>query len=738
MRIIRRKRLFVALTAGLVLVGVTLLRAADPGFVAAVRLIGFDGYQRLWPRPHQELPVRIVDIDERALAVHGQWPWRRDRLAELTDALTDMGAAAIAFDILFAEEDRLSPHRYLPELIGERPDLATPETLRAALPDTDARFAEAIAQGPVVLGFAVLPRTGETRPPLKAGFAYSGADPTESLPAFASALTNLAPLQAAATGIGGISLSRLDTTGIVRRVPMLFSDGDRLYPSLALEALRVAQGARGHIVRTATASGELDVGTAAVTDIKVGAIPFPTTQDGELWVHFNADRPERYVSAADVLDPARRDAVRARIEGRIVFVGTSSVGLLDIRATPLGELVPGVSVHAQATEQILSGAFLSRPDWADGAEIIATFLLGLAVIALVVTLGALWAAAIGGVLAAGLYGGAIHLFQTQGLLLDPVYPTAVTLFVVYAAATALLYVLTEREKRFVRAAFGQYLAPEMVKRLETAPDTLRLGGEMRDMTILFMDVRGFTPISEQLAPTDLVAFLNDLLSPLSEEIQAEGGTIDKYIGDSIMAFWNAPMAVEDHARHACRAALAMLDRLDALNARDAFGFQARGLAAQTVRIGIGLNTGEACVGNMGSDRRFNYSVIGDAVNVAARIESSCKAVGADCLVSETTAKAAADFALLEADAIPLKGKSVAVRLFALVGDPDHAASDGFKRLAATHARLIKALSAGDAAAARAALETARAQAPARLEVFYDRFAARVAALPEGGSSPSET
>jgi adenylate cyclase len=721
MRMNRRKHLAVAGVAGIFLLIVTLLRAMDPAFVASIRLMGFDTYQRLWPRAEADYPVRIVDIDERSLEELGQWPWRRDTLAALTDALAEMGAAVVVYDIIFAEPDRLSPHRYLPELEN------VPELKAQALPDTDAAFAEAIDRMPVVLGYALRSDADGGTPASKAGFAYAGSDPVASLPRFPSALKSLDMLEARAAGSGSLSLSARDTSGIVRRIPMLVTNGQTLYPSLSMEALRVAQGASGYIVRSADASGELAVGEAAVTEVKVGAVSFPTTAIGELWVYFNADRKDRYISAADVLDPDRRAQVQSQIEGRIIYVGTSSIGLFDIRTTPLGELVPGVSVHAQATEQILSGDFLARPDWAYGAEIIATVAIGLIVVALVLAVGAGWAALIGGAISAALYAGAAHLFLTRGLLLDPVYPTAANLFV-YAAATALLYVLTEREKQFVRTAFGQYLAPEMVRRLESAPDTLKLGGEIRDMTILFMDVRGFTPISEQLSPTELVAFLNALLSPLSEEIQRHGGTIDKYIGDSIMAFWNAPMEVEDHARKAAQAALAMLRTVDQLNASDAFGFKARDMPEKTVRIGVGLNSGEACVGNMGSSRRFNYSVIGDAVNIAARIESSCKGIGADCVVSETTARAAPDFALLEAGAIPLKGKSVPITLFALAGDPAYAATPAFAELAATHEQMMDAIAAEDAAAARRALDACRACAPPHLSAFYDRFAERITAL----------
>ncbi|MCA1298204.1 CHASE2 domain-containing protein [Stappia indica] len=738
MSILRKKRAKVAAVTSAFLLAVVLLRALDPGFLTSIRLLGFDYYQKLWPRMERpEIPVRIVDIDERALAIHGQWPWSRDLLAQMTERLRDLGAAAIVYDIIFAEADRLSPHRFLPANpdAAPSPNAETPDRREIArllrrLPDTDAQFAEAIATAPVVLGFAVRPDANGRSPEQKAGIAYAGSNPAAILPAFPSALTSLPALEAPAAGSGGVSLSTRDTGGIVRRIPMLFSDGTTLYPSLALEALRVAQGASGLIIRSTGASGEPASGTDAITDIKTGAIALPTTAFGELWVYFNADRPDRYVSAADLLAPEKTARIAPLIEGQIVFIGTSSVGLNDMRATPLGELVPGVSIHAQAAEQIIAGDFLSRPDWADGAELIATLLLGLIVIALVLSLGALWAAALGGFIAAALYFGAIALFRNHGLLVDPVYPTAANLFVVYAAATALLYFLTEREKRFVRTAFGQYLAPELVRRLEETPEDLRLGGEMRDMTILFMDVRGFTPISEQLTPTDLVAFLNALLSPLSAEIQARHGTIDKYIGDSIMAFWNAPVEVADHARLACRAALAMIDTVENLNAADAFGFHARSLPVGPVRIGIGLNTGEACVGNMGSDQRFNYSVIGDAVNVAARIESSCKAVGAECLVSEDTARAAGDFALLEAGAIPLKGKSAPVKLFALVGPPELATTSDFIALKTAHESLIAHIDADEGEAAARALATCRAHAPDRLSGFYDRFAERIAALPQ--------
>ncbi|WP_439529343.1 CHASE2 domain-containing protein [Pannonibacter sp.] len=706
----------------------TAIRVLNPDFLVSVRELTFDYLQRLAPRTYQDLPVRIVDIDEASIAAHGQWPWPRSRVAELVTGLTELGAAVIAFDVIFAEADRSSPVRLAETLdLSGRPD---GEDIRAALsrlPDTDKMLADALSAAPSVLGFAVLPTASPRLPAQKAGIAFGGTDPATLLPAFPSALSALPLLEEAASGIGSVSLSASDTGGVVRRIPMLFSDGKTVFPSLAIEALRVAQGASGLIVRTSTASGETASGQTTITDLKVGAFPVPTTAIGELWVHYDIDRRERYVSAADVLDPARRTALRSRIEGNIVFVGTSAAGLFDIRATPLGQLVPGVSIHAQATEQIISNDFLVRPDWADGLELIATFAGGFILVLLLPFAGGLATGVLTLALAGTLTGGAIYLYLTRSLLIDPLYPS-VTAFVVFAVGMALLYVLTDKEKRFVRQAFSQYLSPDLVHQLEKRPDQLVLGGELRPMTILFMDVRGFTPISEQLTPTELVHFLNTLLSPLSDAIQAHGGTIDKYIGDSIMAFWNAPVTEEDHAALACAASLDMLRIVDELNAEDAFAFKARGLRAQTVQIGIGLNTGEACVGNMGSSRRFNYSVIGDAVNVASRIESSCKSVGAELLVSGDTRTEAPDFAYLEAGAIPLKGKSLPVKLFALVGDEDHRRTEAFQKLERQHLALVEALDEGAARRAEEALAACRALAPQSLRPFYDKMAERVAGL----------
>jgi len=464
--VIRRKTALALAAAAATLAAMTALRAIDPPLVTAVRELTFDSYQRLAPRPHDDLPVRVVDIDEPSLAAFGQWPWPRTRLAALVSRLGDLGAAAVAFDMIFSEPDRTSPVRVAGTLeLGDDADAQRVAALLARLPDHDRIFAAALEKAPVITGFAALPDANERRPAAKAAIAFAGASPAAILRPFPGATTNLPILDEAASGVGGVSLSRRDSAGVVRRVPMLFSDGDRIYPGLAVEALRVAQAQKSLMIRSTGASGDADTGRPALLDLKVSEFRVPVTAEGELWMRYDRDRAERYVSAKDVLDPAKEAEIRPRIEGQIVFVGTSAAGLLDLRATALGEIVPGVSIHAQAAEQILAQTFLSRPDWADGLEVVATLILGVMVTALLLGLGAHYSFAVGGVVAVLAVGGSWFVFSRQGILLDALFPSIGAL-AAYLAVTAVLYIATDREKRFVRQAFGQYLAPALLAKLE--------------------------------------------------------------------------------------------------------------------------------------------------------------------------------------------------------------------------------------------------------------------------------
>jgi adenylate cyclase len=694
----------IGVIVGLIIVAaLTLLRAYDPLPLRVAREITFDEYQRLAPRAFQQMPVRVVDIDEASLRAFGQWPWPRDRIADLVTRLTDIGASAIAFDIIFAEPDRLSPRSIARSIEGVSADLV--EKLR----DNDAIFAQAIADRPVVLGFG-LSNEGDFRPEVKAGFAFVGESPINAPPHIQAATPILPPLETNATGIGHVSLSPGRPTAVVRAVPLFLSDGNNLYPNLALEALRVAQGASTYVVASAN-----DV-PDTITGLKVGEFEMPLTAAGELWLYVTRDNAERYVSAMQVLGPEEpSDAVRSALEGSIVFIGTSASGLQDIRTTALGQNVPGVSLHAQTVEQILSGQFLSRPDWADGLEIITIAVVGTMLVLLTTFVSPATGLVCGlTITALGLVGSWIA-FAYAGLLFDPLAPIAFS-SMTHFAATSFRFLVIDRERREVRRAFGHYLSPSLLHRIENNRDALKLGGDDRELTIMFVDVRNFTEISERLTPTGLVQFLNKLLDALSRHVIAHEGTLDKYIGDSIMAFWNAPVDVPNHATKAVHAALAMRETMARLNAEDAFGFG----GGQKVGIGIGIHTGIACVGNMGAETHFNYSAVGDAVNTTARLESSCKEVGFDIIISDSTAKLLPGYAVLEAGRLPLKGKSTRTKVLVVAGDEEMARTQEFRQLQLAHKQAVHALRTNDPANLKL-LKVARRKAEAvsaSLAEFY--------------------
>jgi len=687
----------------------TILRASDPLPLKQARDATFDEYQRIAPRKFENMPVRVVDIDEASLREFGQWPWPRDRMAALVDRLSDLGAAVIAFDILFAEPDRLSPSNVLHDVPGIDPSLL------ARLPDNDTIFAEAIAGKPVVLGFG-LSNEGNYRPDVKAGFAFTGENPAGAPPHLTAATPLLPQLEANAAGIGHVSLNPGDPSAVVRTVPLFLSDGGQLYPNLAIEALRVAQG-----VSTYVLAGATDVPNT-ITQVKIGDFIVPVTAAGQLWLYVTRDRAERYVSARDVLAPGGASPeASAAVEGSIVFVGTSAAGLQDIRTNALGQNVPGVSLHAQTVEQILSGHFLWRPDWAGGLEILTIAAVGSVLVLLTFFFSPAVALACGLAITLLALVASWLAFLYAGLLLDPLAPI-VAGSITHFAATSFRFLVTDRQRREIRHAFGQYLSPALLHRIENTRNALRLGGDDRELTVMFVDVRSFTEISEGLQPTALVGFLNTLLDALSRHVTANEGTLDKFIGDSIMAFWNAPVDVADHPGKAIRAALGMRETLARLNLDDAFGFGAE----RKVAIGVGIHTGLACVGNMGAETRFNYSAVGDAVNVAARIESACKEVDFDILVSEDTAASASRFALLEAGALGLKGKSGRTKVFAVAGDESVAASAEFAELHSAHERVVQALSSGSANR-RTVITAAKRKAAgltAGLSGFYDRITRR--------------
>ncbi len=706
------------------------LRVAEPTAVQELQLKVFDSLQRLYPRPRQEVPVRIVDIDDESLRLHGQWPWPRTRVAALVERLADLGAAVIAFDVVFAEPDRTSPRSVIP-LWGETPEL---DALEGRLRDHDDVLTRVIAANPVVTGFVLTaepPAGAVAEPDVKAGFGFGGEHPGRFLPDFPGAVVSLPALQAAAAGNGSFAIEA-ETDGVYRRVPLVALHRGELVPSLSVEALRVAVGGRTYLIKSAGASGEWSFGeSTGITRLRIqGGFDIPTDSRGRMWLHYTEPDPARYVPAWQVLGG---QADPALLEGHIVFVGTGAAGLKDLRTTPLDPVAPGVLLHAEATEQILLQHFLVRPDWATGAELLYMLALGGILVLLLPRVGPLWCAFVGVAAIAAVLGLTGWAFTRRMWLLDPVYPSVAVLFV-YLAGSLLGFLRTEAERRQVRGAFGRYLSPALVEELARHPEKLALGGEMREMTLLFSDVRGFTSISEKLHPQQLTRLINQFLTPMTELILSRGGTIDKYMGDCIMAFWNAPLEDPDHARHACESGLAMLAELDALNERLRKEGEAEGRVLPPLRIGIGINTGRCCVGNMGSDQRFDYSVISDEVNLASRLEGQSKTYGLSLVIGENTREKVPDFPALELDLIRVKGKTQPARIYTLLGGPEVRGLPEFQQLADTHAEMLKAYRAGDWDRAAALLEECRG-CEFELSGLYDLYAARIEACRQDPPPP---
>jgi adenylate cyclase len=663
---------------------VALAKLAAPAGFDQVSGLVFDSYQRFSPRPYRDAGVRVVDIDDESVRRFGQWPWPRTDLARLTGAIADAGAAAIGFDIVFSEADRTSP-RFLAE--REARQGATPAQLATlrALPDHDDRFAEAIAGAPTVLGFFLTQdRPGAPVRP-KAGFAVAGSDPGASLTDYSGAILPLAQFQEATAGLGFVSIKG-DSDGIIRRAPLVARANGALVPSLSAEALRVAQGAGSLIVRSSDASGETNAGAPEAVSLKIGDAEVPVTERGEIWMHYTRPVPERTVPAWKILsgqlDPAQMERL---FSGRIVLVGAGAIGLRDLVATPMQERELGVQIHAQAVEQMVLGDFLDRPDWTAGLEIAVLLGAGLLLALLLPSIGALPGALLAGGLMSAVGGGSWYAFKQKSLLVDPSAPM-VALLGCYVVATLFTYVREERQRRYIHGAFDRYLSPELVKRITDDPSRLELGGEVRDMTVLFCDIRGFSHISEQMGPQEIIRFLIAFLTPMTDLLLGRRATIDKYIGDAILAFWNAPLDDPDQHEHAARAALEMIDELKSLNetmpGRKDASWPGR------MEIGIGLNAGPCCVGNMGSAQRLSYSLIGDTVNLASRIEGLTKGYGVRILMGEELAQALPTFATLEVDRVRVVGRDKPATIHALLGDEEVAGSDVFRAFAERHAKLL--------------------------------------------------
>lgn len=691
----------------------------------------FDALVRAEPRAYQPLPVRIVDIDEESLRRHGQWPWPRTDVARLMQQLSDAGAAAIALDIVFSEPDRTSPPRIAEGMARANGDPRVIAALRG-LPDNDEALAKAIGQMPVVTGYFLTRDAMRARAVPKAGIAVSGTPPATALPAYSNAILSLPAIEQAAAGSGFLSIAG-DSDGIIRKAPLLAMQDGQILPSLSLDALRVAQGAGSIMVKTSDGSGNLSGGSAPeVVSLKVGQFEVPTTKSGELWMYYTAPRAERIVPAWKVLSGAMTpDQMAREFNGAIVFIGAGAIGLRDLVATPVRERELGVMIHAQAVEQMILGQYLSRPDWADGLERALLLAFGLGLLALLPRIGAARGAVLGLVLTGGTLAGSWYAFRSHHFLLDPTYPV-LGILTVYVAVTVLTYYREEKARSYIRQAFDRYLSPELVKRIAADPHQLELGGEERQMTVLFCDIRSFSRISERLAPKDIIRFLIGFLTPMCDILLARKATIDKFIGDAILAFWNAPLDDPDQYANAARSALAMVERLERLNAD--MPTRADQPWPGKVAIGIGLNAGPCCVGNMGSAQRLSYSLIGDTVNLASRIEGLTKYYGVAIAMGSSMRAELPGFAAVAIDCVRVVGRDAPEEIFALIGDEGLAADPAFQRFARGHAAMLAAYRARDWKSTERHLDEASGEAAsfglAKLYALYrERFAALAKAPP---------
>jgi adenylate cyclase len=690
------------------------LRILDPAPVEEIRVRTFDTFQRFDPRKKAVRPVTIVDIDDKSMEKLGQWPWPRTRIADLITELTRLGAVVIAFDAVFSEPDRLNPSNAADTF--RNLDEATREKLRL-LPSNDQIFADAIKASRVVLGESGLPEEiaalDKTLP--VTGLAMLGEEPQQFMFDFPGLLRNVPVLEHAAAGRGLFTI-RPERDGIVRRVPMIMQAQGQTMPSLTFEMLRVATGSGTILIKSEK---------AGIKSVGIRGLQIPTDNNGQLWVHYARNDASIYVPAINVLE---KNVAPDMIAGKLVLIGTSAVGLNDIKTTPVSRAMPGVEIHAQVLESALTGAVISQPIYGIAIEFTTALLFGLLVIAFAPAFGPVTLVALGAVFATGLIGTSWYFYTQHRLLVDFTYPlmstTAIYLTLIFSS-----FVREQAQRKQIRGQFAQYMSPVLVAQLAQSPEKLVLGGEEREMTIMFSDVRGFTTISESYKhdPQGLTTLMNRFLTPLTNAILARKGYIDKYMGDAIMAFWNAPLDDSQHEINACEAAIDMLERIDELNKVREQEAQEGGHAHIPINVGVGLNTGIGVVGNMGSDLKFNYSVLGDSVNLASRLEGQSKEYGFPIIIGSKTAMAVKEkFAILELDFIMVKGKKEPEVIYAIAGREDTAQSGRFQRLRNLTIEMLACYRARDWEGALVAIERGRRTDERHsLELLYNLYEARI-------------
>jgi adenylate cyclase len=626
---------------------------ADPVWLRTLRHLVFDQYQRWQPRVWQDVGVRVIDVDEESLARLGQWPWPRTRMAELVERAERGGAAAIGFDVVFAEPDRTSPQAMARQwgLDGRAQELL------AELPDHDERFAHSLVDVPAVLGFSLRLQPGAPSSlsalPERARFVQLGTGALARVPQATSIVAPLPVLAAAAQGNGALSVLP-DGDGVLRRVPLLLQVGERALPSLGMEMLRVAQGQSNYVLRAAAGPG------GGLAELRVGGLVLPSTAEGELWLHYSPTGAQRRIPAWQVL---QEDFDVQTLRGQLLLVGSSAQGLQDLRFTPLGTVEPGVEVHAQALEQVLRGQFLRRPASVEALEALALLGGGLLVGILALRRGPAVSAVATLVVVVLFAAAGAWAFAHLGVLVDPLTPSLGVL-AAFMVPSVLRHHASEQRRRWLARAFSRYVSPNLVSHIVRHPEQLILSGERRQASFIFTDLAGFTSLLERSDPADVVGTLNDYLDGMIAIVFQHEGTLDRIIGDALAIMFSAPVEQADHRQRAYDCALALQRFADTF---------ARGKPLGHTRIGV--HSGEVIVGNFGGSTMFDYRALGDVVNTASRLEGANKYLGTRVCVSEATLAGCSGAQVRPVARLLLQGKQQPLRVYQPVHDGLDGAQD---------------------------------------------------------------
>lgn len=636
------------------------------GFIGFLEAKLYDTRLRFTAPNKGDERIVILDIDEKSLKEEGRWPWGRDRLALLMDKLFDKyGVAVVGFDIVFAEKDNSSGLSVLQELArNQLRDIPQYQSALVRLKpqlEYDNLFASKLKQRNVVLGYYLTENTKNT----------SGALPA---PAFAPGSfkgrpisfthwdgygANLPELQESVVSAGHFN-PIMDFDGIVRRVPMIVEYKGAYYEALSLAVVRAILGSPKLLPGFATDSSDQDYAGLEWLELATqqGSIRVPVDREvSSLIPYLGPKKTFKYVSVSDVL---RERTPLEALKNKIILVGTSAPGLLDLRSTPLDEAYPGVEVHANMISGILNQSIKSSPPFVVGVEVVLLLVVGVSLSFLLPMISPINVTLVtaASLLATVVFNGAMWQYGNIGL---PLAGGLLMILLLFALNMSYGYFIESRTKRQITNLFGQYVPKEIVSEMSERPEQVSMEGAAREMTILFSDVRGFTTISEGLDPKELSLLMNEFLTPLSRVVYKHRGTIDKYMGDCIMAFWGAPLPDERHAYQSILAGMEMLKTLEELQPH----FKECGWPP--IHIGVGLNTGKVSVGNMGSEVRVAYTVMGDAVNLASRLEGITKEYGVGIVVGENTKEAAPEFVYRELDLVRVKGKDKPVAIFEPMG-----------------------------------------------------------------------